>query len=358
MSDSQQETVRDALCGWLQQHLPQAQNLKLSAFDKPEAGASNETLLFDAVWQQEGQQRKRALVARLAPKGPGVFPSYDLDRQYRAMLLLADSDVPVPELLGLETDRSLLGTPFYVMERIDGRVITEDPPYHMDGWFKQLPEAERHQTWVHGIQTIARINRVDWRQAGFEWLDQPQRGATGLEQQLAEYRDFLNWVERKPGARHYSALHATLAWLTNHRPRGEPTALCWGDAKVANLLVRNTEVVAALDWEMVHLGNPVDDLAWWFTLDNSLSDGIGIEKLPGLPTREQCVDIWQETSGFDAAELPYYELFGAVKFGVIMASIGLDLMNKGIFPRESEFDINNPSKLVLERLMAEFGIRG
>jgi aminoglycoside phosphotransferase (APT) family kinase protein len=344
-----QQDIRQRLQNWLAAKYPQCENLQITEFRAPAAGASNETLLFDMQWQENAKTCSRSLVARLKPKGMGVFPEYNLYQQYRAMELLGATDVKVPALAGFEDDESVLGTSFYLMECIEGDTVTENPPYHMEGWFKELPAAQRAEIWANGVRAVASVNRVDWQALGFDYLDQPENGETALAQQIKYYEDFLAWAEKK--GRAYPKLHSCLAWLKANQPENEPVALCWGDAKVANLLIKGTEVVAVLDWEMVHLGNPVDDLAWWFTLDNSLSDGILQPKLEGLPSREELIALWEEESGHSAEQLPYYELFGALKFGIIMASIGTNLMNDGIFPKESEFDINNPCTLVLDRLM-------
>ncbi len=360
MSTKNRSDLRTRLQQWLCAQRPEAADLTISEFSEPDAGASNETLLFEMAWQQDGEHHRQALVARLQPEGPGVFPEYDLSQQYEAMSRLADTAVPVPRLAGFESDPAVLGTPFYLMERIHGRVIIENPPYHMDGWFKAIPPEQRGEIWRNGICAMARINRLDWPALGFDYLNNPALGETPLQQQLHYYRDFLAWTEQR--GRPYPKLRATLEWLTANQPEGEPTALCWGDSKPANLLIHGTDVVGVLDWEMVHLGNPVDDLAWWFTLDNSLSEGlellVGMEvpKLDGLPGREEMIALWEEKSGYAATQIDYYELLGAFKFGVIMASIGIKMTHDGIFPKEAEMDINNTCTLVLDRLMAAWGI--
>lgn len=353
-------TREEKLLHWLQAQRPGASDLSISAFSAPAAGASNETLLFDLSWQQDGRQHEQALVARLQPSGPGVFPQYDLDQQYRAMSLLADTDVPVPVLSGFEADPAVLGTPFYLMERIAGNVITENPPYHMAGWFFELSPQERATVWRNGIRAAACVNRQDWRALGFGYLDRPELGATPLQQQFAFYRRFLIYAEAR--GRPYPKLRAVQGWLEAHQPAHEPVALCWGDAKAANLLLDGTEVVGVLDWEMVHLGNPVDDLAWWMTLDDSMSEGLEImvgteiPKLPGLPDRTAMVALWERESGYSADQLDYYLLFGAYKFGIIMASIGNKYTSEGLVPAAMEMDINNTCTAVLDRHMAVHGI--
>jgi aminoglycoside phosphotransferase (APT) family kinase protein len=299
-------------------------------------------------------------VARLQPTGPGVFPEYELDQQYKAMSLLAQTDVPVPVLSGFEPDPAVLGTPFYLMERIEGKVITENPPYYMEGWFHDMPAEQRATVWRNAISAAASVNRQDWQALGFGYLNKPELGATPLQQQLAYYRRFLTYAEER--GRPYPKLRAVRAWLEANQPQHEPTALCWGDAKAANLLLQGTAVVGVLDWEMVHLGNPVDDLAWWITLDDSMSEGleilVGMEiaKLPGLPDRAAMAAQWEHESGYSAEHLDYYLLFGAYKFGIIMASIGTKYTRDGLVPAEMEMDINNTCTAVLDRHMAVYGI--
>lgn len=333
------ETQRRHLQEWLKRRWPRAGDLALSAFSAPQAGASNETVLFDATWREGGEPRRQQLVARLQPKGEGIFREYDLALQYRTMQRLAATPVRVPPLVGYEPDPSVLGQPFYLMERLPGRVIPENPPYHMEGWFAEAPEAQRAAIWRNGVRAIATVNTVDWQSLGFADLERPEHGDTPLKQQLHDYFNFLCWTERK--GRPYHKLHALFRWLEGEQPTGQPTALCWGDAKIANLLVDGTEVTGVLDWEMVHLGNPVDDLAWWLVLDESLSAGIGIPRLSGLPTRAETIALWERESGFSAEDLDYYLVLATFKFGVIMARVGTELMNRGVFPRESDFDLDN-----------------
>ena len=360
MPGDSRTNIHGKLQQWLQLKRPEASELRLSEFSEAAAGASNETLICDIQWREGDKTLQEPIVARLQSQGIGVFPEYDLDLQYRTMQLMADTGVPVPKLLGYEEDPAILGAPFYLMERIEGRVINENPPYNLDGWFKESTPAERGDMWRNGIRAIAQVNRQDWQSLGFDFLNQPELGATPLQQQLAYYLRFLEWAEAK--GRPYPQFHAAYDWLVANQPTDEPVALCWGDAKAANLLFVSGEAVAVLDWEMVHLGNPVDDLAWWLTLDLSQSEGLrhllGMEvpALSGVPGRRELIELWERESGFSAAELPYYEVFAAFKFSIIMASIGTNMMREGIMPEEMVFDIKNNSTPVFERLMAEQGI--
>lgn len=359
MSRDTQE-LQSGLLQWIGARMPSAQNLSISDFTTPDAGASNETLLFDISWEQDGTAHHKSLVARLQPTTAGVFPEYELDKQYKAMELLADTDVPVPKLAGFEADKNVLGTPFYLMERLPGKVIQENPPYYMEGWFTEMPPETRESIWYSALGTTARIHKLDWQALGFDWLNDSSLGDTPLQQQLAYYKRFLEWTESR--GRPYPKLWACYEWLMANQPQNEPTALCWGDCKVANLLVKDGEVTAILDWEMVHLGNPVDDLAWWFTLDNSLSEGLAllvgmdVPQLPGVPSREALIAFWEKESGFSAAALDYYEVLCTFKFGVIMASLGIKYTQDGLIPADMEMDIKNTCTTALDRLMAANGI--
>lgn len=343
------------LTNWMCGQLPDAVELELSGFAAPAAGASNETQLFTASWRDKGITQEQLYVLRMTPRGAPVFAEYDLHGQYRAMSLLQDTEVPVPELLAYEADASILGSPFYVMRGIPGRVVAEQPPYYLDGWFTQASEEERRAIFTSGITAAAKVNRQNWRALGFNYL--LPEGQTPLQQQIDEYTDFLRWTEKK--GQPYPSLWALRDWLLANQPEDEPVALCWGDAKVSNLLFDDQgDVTAVLDWEMVHLGNPVDDLAWWMTLDNSMSEGLcrlvcmEVPRLPGVLSKEEMLKLWEQESGFSARELDYYEVLGAFRFGIIMASVSINLMNEGIMPREMEMDINNTCTPLLDRLLA------
>jgi len=346
--------IRDRLCRWLQDKLPHSRQLEISEFTSPEAGASNETLLFTATWLEQGSRKSRGLVARLKPNTEGLFRSYDIARQFHAMAALADTDVRVPVMIGLEMDEAILGQEFYVMQRIEGRYLADNPPYHMDGWLTQCTELERGVIWRNAVIEIARINRVDWQALGFGQICDYAPHATPLQQQLAEYESLLVWAEQQN--RPYPKLHACLGWLREQQPESQPTALCWGDAKASNLMMQGTDICATLDWELVHLGNPVHDLAWWLVLDGSFTEGLGMPPLQGIPERAELIALWQSESGCSVVDLDYYEFLSVFQFAVIMTRVGTLLTARGIFQPQDEFDVHNTCTPLLDRWMARHGL--
>jgi len=201
---------------------------------------------------------------------------------------------------------------------------------------------------------MAEVNRVDWRPLGFGELWNQRHWPSPLAQLLEQSGRFMAWAEER--GRPYPKLHRAYDYLVANMPSGQPVALCWGDAKPPNLMFDGTRVSGVLDWEMVHLGNPVHDLAWWLVLDDSLTDGLGLPKLPGIPPRAALVDLWQEMSGHSAAELDYYELLSTFQFAVIMLRVGTLLTARGFFPAEAAFDINNNCTPLLDRQLAKYGL--
>lgn len=298
----------EALARWLSARHPACSDVKISDLRKSSGGFSNITVMGDLAWRRAGKPEKTGVVIRVQPNRAALFPDCDITVQYHCMEKLAGSDVPVPRLLGIELDATILGAPFYLMERIDGRVPPENPPYHVAGWLRDLSRDQQRSHWLAGLDAIALINRVDWKNRGFEFL-LPSSGDTPLERTLAYYLKCLRWSEAQ--SRKYPHLHAAYAWLSKHKPRDEPVALVWGDAKLGNCIYCDGKLAGVLDWENVRLGNPVDDLSWWIMLDSSLCKGYDLPRLEGFPSCEESVAHWERASGFSARDLPYYEVLSA-----------------------------------------------
>ncbi len=147
-------------------------------------------------------------------------------------------------------------------------------------------------------------------------------GKTPLQQQLVYWENYLNWALE--GAGHAIGQRA-LDWLQANQPKEEPTVLCWGDARLGNIIFKPSldGIAAVLDWEMAVLGNPVQDLAWFNYLDATFAEGLGMPRLEGLPTYEQTIAQWEQASGFSARDYAYYQIFAGMRFGLIMSRIML-----------------------------------
>ena len=340
------DLARKNLVSYFGRVLPGARDVDVANLAAPGMGFSNETLLLDLSYVRDGKRHDEPLVIRVRPKAM-VFPEYDLRRQFDVMRMLEPTDVPVPHMRWFEDGEDVLGASFYVMDRIDGLVPQDYPPYHVAGFCTEMTPAQRASLWWDGVDKLARIHRLDWRKLGFAFLERPDLGTTSLAQQLEYYRRYLAWgAEGKP----QPTVDAGLAWLLANQPKDEPVALSWGDSRVGNMIFRDARCVAVLDWEMVALGNPEQDLGWWLFLDWHHSGGIGVERLEGFPSREETIARWEQLVGRRAEHLHYYEAFAAFRFAVIMIRIA-QLVREAGLPAPDDMATNNTCTQGLARLL-------
>jgi aminoglycoside phosphotransferase (APT) family kinase protein len=319
---------------------------KVISLQAANGGYSNITLVGELNSSQALDSM--GIVVRIQPEGAAVFPDCDVQAQYQTMRLLGLAGLPVPGLLGLEMDSDVVGAPFFIMHRIEGSVPNENPLYHLEGWFHDLPPAEIKQCWFSGIEGIAKLARLNWQDAGFDFL-QPPNGQTALDHQIQYYKNMLNWSEQLSG-KQYELLWRCLNWLNANKPTSDTLSLSWGDAKLGNCVFKAGQLTGMLDWERPALSNPVDDLSWWLMLDESLCTGYGVPRLAHLPSREQSIEHWERVSGFSAKDLPYYDVLSAWRFAIIMTRIGKIFTERGWVPAQAEMDLRNGGSRLVELL--------
>jgi aminoglycoside phosphotransferase (APT) family kinase protein len=346
------DAARASLSQWIAAQIPAARGFELSELTAPQSsGFSNETLLADARFERGGVPELLRLVIRIQPTGFQIFPEYDMRLQFRTMQLLAKTDVPVPPMYWIEEDdRAVLGAPFYVMGRVDGRVPSDNPPYNAAGWLSECSDAEVEAIWWGGLECLAKIARLDYRAAGFGFLERPQLGATPLDQHLAYYRKYHDWAAR---GKAQPTIDAAWQWLIANRPTGEPTGLVWGDARIGNILFDGTRPAAVLDWEMVTLGSPEVDLGWTLFLDRYHSEGVGVPRLRGFPSRAATVERFEVLSGHRVVQLHYHEVFAGYRFAVIMLRLAQQAAHYGAMDERAlrALEIDNPITRCLAPLL-------
>jgi aminoglycoside phosphotransferase (APT) family kinase protein len=172
--------------------------------------------------------------------------------------------------------------------------------------------------WWSGLEAATKVHRADWRALGLSALDRG-RGHAGSERQRAWLEDYVAWITRTPP----KLVAEGLAWLAAHEPPPvDDPVLCWGDCRLANQIFRDGACVAVLDWEMVTIGDPEMDLAWWIILDRVLSQGLNVARLPGFPTREETAARFEELSGRSVKHLDWWEMWVAVTFAAVLMRLG------------------------------------
>ncbi len=339
------DQVRAHLTTWLRAQLPGARDLEVSSLRAPKAGVSNETFLFE-VTSRTGTER---LVARLEPRDFLVFPEYDLEQQYGVMARLDGSSVPVPRVRWLERDPAVLGSPFYVMDAVDGDVPSEVPSYHVFGWVHDAPPARRERIWWNGLEMLARIHALDWRGLGLGFLGEPASGRDAIDRQLAYWDRYLALVRDEGPPQ--PTLDATLGWLRANAFTPRRVSLCWGDSRLPNLMFRDDRVAAVLDWEMAFLGDPEADLGWWCFLDWANNEGYGGPHLAGIPGKDETLARYAELTGHAVEHAHWYEVFAAFRYGVILGRVAIRMRAIGASLPSDDWESNNVCTQALARLL-------
>jgi aminoglycoside phosphotransferase (APT) family kinase protein len=344
------EITRVRLQAWLARRLPGAEQVAVSAVHTPETtGFSAETLLFEASWTEPGgASHHDRLVAKVAPTRYQIFPEPRFAEQFRLLRILAGTAIDVPAVHWHEPDPAVLGAPFYVMDRVDGNVPTDMPPYHTGGWLFEVSPAERENIWWSGLTVLAQVHALDVAGLGLDFVDQVHYGPTGLRQRLAYYEHYLDWGYE--GA--VPIAQRALRWLYEHRP-GEPRepVLLWGDARIGNIIFAAGRAAAVLDWEMATLGQPEEDVAWFLLLDRHHSEGVGAPRLAGFPDAAQTIARYQRMTGRELAHMDYYEVLSALKFAIVMARIGQLFIYYDLLPDDSDFPYNNTASQLLAKIL-------
>lgn len=344
------ESTGKTLEGWLEERLPEANGVRVEDLRGPkDTGFSSDTLIFRVCTEEAGASREVEMVIRIEPAGEFlIFPEYDVGLQYKMMSALSHTCVPVPGMYWLEEDPTALGKPFYAMEKVAGLVPSDSPPYHSEGWLCELSAEERECTWFNGLDAMSEVHKLQWDSPEFSFLKRVPEARTSIEAQLDYWEHFMEWgMDRS----RYRLLERGFQWLTRNAPAEGPLGICWGDARISNQIFLNQGVAAVIDWEMVFIGNPVADLAWFITMDRILSEGVGLDRLAGMPAKSASIKRWEENLSRRADDYAYYEIFAAWRFAVIMVRIFLQMKHYGILPRDAKADIENMCTPILESLL-------
>ena len=345
--------TRRRLAAWLARRLPDARDVTVGDLEVPATtGFSNETVLFDAAWRQAGRTVTARLVARIQPRRHAVFPDLDVTRQYRVMAALSGTGVPVPRLRWLEDDPGTLGAPFFVMDRIEGRIPSDNPPYSQEGFLVEATPAQRARLWWSGLDALAAVHRLDWRARGLDRLLLGADTVPGVDAELARWRAYLDWASPTTAV---PAAEAAWDWLSAHRPPDPPEgpALCWGDARISNQVFDDFRCVGVLDWEMATVADPLMDLGWWIFCDRHFTEALGVTRLEGMPSYADTVRRWTAATGraADPEVVRFYEVFAGFRFAAIMARLAHLLADWDLVPMEAGFATDNPVTRLLHAIL-------
>jgi aminoglycoside phosphotransferase (APT) family kinase protein len=295
-----------ALRTWLQASIPDfGSEMRVRQFH---GGMSNPTFLLET----DGGARR--FVMRKQPPGTLLASAHQVDREFRAMRALAGSGVPVPPARALCQDRSVIGTDFYVMDYVPGRILT-------DAGLPDFAPAERAALYDDFGRVLAALHQVDPAAAGLADFGRPGDFiARQLVRFTKQYRDAQ--TETIP------AMEALIERLPGLAPRGARVGIVHGDYKLGNVMVHPTEprIVAVLDWELATLGDPLADLAYsafpWRGIYGSTAPGAPAMTAPGIPTEAQFVADYCARTGREGVEgWNFYLAFSLFRLASIMQGV-------------------------------------
>jgi acyl-CoA dehydrogenase len=256
-------------------------------------------------------------VLRKKPAGPLLPSAHAIDREYRVMSALAGTEVPVPEMLVYCDDPSLIGTAFYVMPFIEGRVI-------FDQTLAGMTPAERALIYADMNRALAQLHRIDPAAVG---LSDFGRAGNYFGRQIRRWsQQYLeNHTDR------LDSLESLIQWLPQHIPDDDTTTIVHGDYRLDNVMLHQTEprVIAVLDWELSTLGHPLADFSYhamsWH-IPPTLWRGIGGLDLAalGIPSERDYIDLYVQTTGFEGvqAHWDFYLAYNFFRIAAILYGIG------------------------------------
>ena len=302
--------IRDRLMPWLRQRFPEADEIDLSLPVAPPGGGSSESFFITPEIRAGSDIRRLPLVVRIEPRNHRIYEQRSIERQYATMKRLRDLGVvPVPAMWFLEADPSILGEAFLVMERVDG-VVPHDR-YHAEGLLLDATPAERLAIWTSLLKGVADIHASD--PAEFSFLDRPEFGSTPVEQELAIWESYIRWLGREITPWQLRAAQ----WLRDNVPSDIVPGLSWGDARLPNTIFQGDVCRAFLDWETVSLCGAENDLAWMLFYDWFVTEAMGVERLPGIPDRDETLQIWASFAGREPRSMRWHDIAAILRFSLL-----------------------------------------
>ncbi|MBB3020233.1 aminoglycoside phosphotransferase (APT) family kinase protein [Microvirga lupini] len=296
---------------------------RLVSAEKFAGGQSNPTFLITST---EGR-----FVLRRKPSGALLKSAHAVDREYRVMAALAQTDVPVPRVLHLCVDETIIGSMFFVMDYVEGRIF-------WDGRLPELQPAERSGIYDSMNAALAALHQVDPAVVGLADYGKP---GSYFERQIARWTGQYRASETHP----IPAMDELIAWLDGNMPVDDGrVSLVHGDYRLDNMIFESagTRILAVLDWELSTLGHPLADLAYqcmqWRLPSEGAFRGLGgiDRKAHGIPTEDEYVDLYCRRTGFEVVgHWPFYLAFSFFRLAAIL---------QGVYKRSLDGNASNPER--------------
>jgi aminoglycoside phosphotransferase (APT) family kinase protein len=281
------------------------------------AGMSNLTYVVTPEGGPAGRDESAAVILRRPPTGAVLATAHDMAREHRVITALGPTAVPVPRTLHLCTDETVLGAPFYVMERVIGvHAVREFPPGYAD------EPAQRQAIGEGLIDVLVDLHSVDPVGVGLADFGRPEGFAARQVRRWTKQWDATRDTDRP-------AMDALAARLAETVPAAQRSSIVHGDYRLDNCLLDPEQpgrIRAVLDWEMSTLGDPLTDIGLLFVYwpqageDRPLVTA-PLTTLPGFPTRQEIAERYARQTGTDLTDLNWYVAFAFFKLAAVIAGI-------------------------------------
>ncbi|MBA3055427.1 MAG: phosphotransferase family protein [Sphingomonadales bacterium] len=302
------EAAATSLAAWIARTPAFRPRTEIVSFVQFAGGQSSELFRLVCHSPDGGEER---FIVRLEQRGKQLFMQPDILREFRVMDGVARAGtVPVPPMIAVESDPSVLGQRFLVMREVAGQSPLGRPSLHRAGLLTELAPEERRRIAENGIDAMAAIHGIDWRKS-HAFLAEGNAGRTALEAHLARLEEWYAWATQ---GRPFPITDRALEYLRANRSGLQDTeeVLLWGDARPGNILFAADQSVAAvLDWEGALIGPRGLDVAYWVMSDEFHAEAIGIPRSPGWPGAEDVLARYRTASGKDVPDLEYFVIMGA-----------------------------------------------
>jgi len=317
-------TVQEKIVGYLESKMPSARNLALSDFVHSAGGWSHEIYVFFASWNEDGRAMRRGFCLRKDP-GSGLLRELSsLREQFRVIKALEATSAPTPKAYWYEEDPSMLGGPFFVMEKVEGEVPN---PWSRAGKQFYADAAKRGKLPRSFVEALASLHNLDWRGAGLDFIGVPGDGKDFALREIAKWESLIDQSIRKPEP----VLIELLMWLKANAPETRRLAFVHGAYRTGNLIIKDDAIAAIIDWELQVIGDPMYDVA--YVLSNLNREGSPL--LSCVVEREFFLDYYQQLTGLtiDLEVCRYYEIL------YMMRSTAFWLSASGLFAEGRNKDL-------------------
>ena len=285
---------------WIDENVPNAGKIK--TVEQFKGGQSNPTykIITD----------NKSLVLRRKPPGKLLPSAHAVDREYKVITALYETDVPVPKTYGLCEDDDVAGTAFFVMDFLDGDLF-------WDPMIPSMTNSDRTEIYKNKNKTLAKLHSVDYKKIGFEDYGKPGNFVG---------RQVSRWSKqyRASETDNIEAMNNLIEWLPKNIPDDDETTIVHGDYRLDNMILRNNEVIGILDWELSTLGHPIADFSYhclsWRTQE-AFWDEAKLKEL-GIPSEKEYMEMYCENTGKDLSKnWEFYMAFNMFKIAGILQGI-------------------------------------